>query len=113
LGNILDAVSNFGGEGQGGIPGSVKRVQDASFSLWSAWGSIANPQTSIKNSLHNDMLMMQVRGQGGAAGQWRKPGVWCAYRKDAHAFKPVMLGTMCVRLGTYAGAATVTAVFLR
>jgi hypothetical protein len=32
---------------------------DTSFSLWSAWDSVINPQESIKNSLHNDIVKLQ------------------------------------------------------
>jgi hypothetical protein len=56
---MLDYIGKFGGPEVGGITGSVKGLMDTGFSLWSAWNSVANPQQSIKNSLHNDMVKME------------------------------------------------------
>jgi hypothetical protein len=61
---MLGAITSWGGPEVGGVAGSVRSLMDTGFSLWTAWGSVANPQTSIKNSLHNDMVKMQVRDSG-------------------------------------------------
>jgi hypothetical protein len=59
LDTILGGIASFGGPEVGGVVGSVKGLMDTGFSLWSAWNSVANPQTSIKNSLHNDLVQLQ------------------------------------------------------
>jgi hypothetical protein len=61
LDTMLDGISKWGGEEVGGLAGSVRGIMDTGYSLWTAWSNVANPQTSIKNSLHNDMVKMQVR----------------------------------------------------
>lgn len=61
LDTILDGVAIFGDEEAQPIAKGVKTFMDAGFSLWSAWNNVANPQPNIRKSLHNDMVMLQVR----------------------------------------------------
>jgi hypothetical protein len=56
---MLGAITKFGGPEVGGVSAGVQGLMDTSFSLWSAWGSVINPQESIKNSLHNDIVKLQ------------------------------------------------------
>ncbi len=44
----------------GELAAGAQMLMDTGYSLWTAWDSVANPQLSIKNSLHNDMVQLQV-----------------------------------------------------
>ena len=58
LDNMLGAISDVPEIGQ--LASGAKSLMDTGYSLWTAWDSVANPQTSIKNSLHNDLVKLQV-----------------------------------------------------
>jgi hypothetical protein len=73
LDTMLGAITKFGGPEVGAVSAGVQGLMDTSFSLWTAWDSVINPQQSIKNSLHNDLvkledyLVCEVQGIVGAA----------------------------------------------
>lgn len=57
--NMLGWITKLGGPEVAPISSGIQGLMDSGFSLWTAWNSVANPQQSIKNSLHNDLVKME------------------------------------------------------
>jgi hypothetical protein len=62
LDGMLSAITTWGDQEEvAPVTEGVQALMDTGFSLWSAWDSVVNPQPSIRDSLHNDMVQLQVR----------------------------------------------------
>jgi hypothetical protein len=60
LDGMLSAITTWGDQEEvAPVTKGVQQLMDTGFSIWSAWNSVANPQPSIRDSLHNDMVQMQ------------------------------------------------------
>ncbi len=64
LDTMLGAIGDVAGPEGAEVAQGAQKLMDTGFSLWTAWNSVANPQESVKNSLHNDMVKLQVGRSG-------------------------------------------------